>query len=278
MKKNSVFSVERLTNVTGSITMKHSVSIFCSQERILLHAIGKQEITPHFQPIVDNKMRPVGFEILSRWRKKNTLLQPDEFLPFIRNENIWFLFTEFILQEAVFNINRYAGKFYFSVNIPPYISQSNNFYTLIKSAIGKLQEKSWVEKLILEISEKTDFFEKECIAENIKKMNELGVRIFLDDCFSKVSLIYPVRLPRFSGYKLDISIVNDSLSDFNSRASIECLAYYCKLTQCSCIAEGVDSTEKLNALKKMGVKYYQGYLISKPLDTVGLYNYIRKNA
>ncbi|MFV5930472.1 EAL domain-containing protein, partial [Klebsiella aerogenes] len=88
---------------------------------------------------------------------------------------------------------------------------------------------------------------------------------FLDDCFSHSSVMFPVRTARFSGYKLDMSIVNDFQRDPHALVLIKSLVYYCQLTQNRCIAEGVDSLEKFNQLKALGVDRFQGYLFSPPV-------------
>ncbi len=73
-----------------------------------------------FQPIVDERLRLQGIEILSRWRKDGVVLPPGEFLPHIHSEYARLLLTAFVLQEAVQNINRYQGEFYFfrSISLP----------------------------------------------------------------------------------------------------------------------------------------------------------------
>ncbi|WP_435339361.1 EAL domain-containing protein, partial [Klebsiella aerogenes] len=46
---------------------------------------------------------------------------------------------------------------------------------------------------------------------------------------------------------------------------IKSLVYYCQLTQSRCIAEGVDSLEKFNQLRALGVDCFQGYFFSAPV-------------
>lgn len=54
--------------------------------------------------------------------------------------------------------------------------------------------------------------------------------------------------------------------DPQALALIKSLLYYCQLTGSRCIAEGVDSLDNLNKLKALGVDYFQGYLISPPVE------------
>lgn len=88
----------------------------------------------------------------------------------------------------------------------------------------------------------------------------------LDDCFSQSSVMFPVRSVRFSAYKLDMSIVNDMQRDPHALTLIKSLLYYCQLTGSRCVAEGVDSLDKFNRLKALGIDRFQGYFISPPVE------------
>ncbi|MDY0846640.1 EAL domain-containing protein [Klebsiella aerogenes] len=234
-------------------------------EREFIHAIHSRQIFPVFQPIVDDRLRLQGIEILSRWRKDGVVLPPGEFLPHIRSEYAWLLLTAFVLQEAVQNINRYQGEFYFSVNIPPCIAHHDNLARMMETAWQQLQNPLWADRLVLEFAETVDLQQQGKAVANMSNIQQQGFRIFLDDCFSHSSVMFPVRTARFSGYKLDMSIVDDFQRDPHALVLIKSLVYYCQLTQSRCIAEGVDSLEKFNQLKALGVDRFQGYLFSPPV-------------
>ena len=62
-----------------------------------------------------------------------------------------------------------------------------------------------------------------------------------------------------------MSIVNDMQRDPHAMALIKSLLYYCQLTGSRCVAEGVDSLDKFNRLRALGIDRFQGYLISPPV-------------
>ncbi|WP_248637983.1 EAL domain-containing protein, partial [Citrobacter koseri] len=140
-----------------------------------------------------------------------------------------------------------------------------NLLRMMETARQQLQQPQWSGRLVLEFAETVDLHQQGRTAENMDKIQRQGFRIFLDDCFSHSSVMFPVRTIRFSGYKLDMSIVNDFQRDPHALALIKSLLYYCQLTQSRCIAEGVDSLEKFNQLKALGVDRFQGYLFSPPI-------------
>lgn len=250
--------------------MKHSF------EREFSNAIHSREIFPVFQPIVDGCMRLQGIEVLSRWHKDGAVLSAGEFLPKIRSQSNWLLLTAFVVQEAVHNINHYQGKYYFSVNIPPCIAHHDNFSRMMETAWRQLQNPQWADKLVLEFSETVELRQQNKAVENMAKLQKRGFLIYLDDCFSHNSVMFPARTAHFSGYKLDMSIVNDFMSDLHALALIQSLVYYCQLTQSQCIAEGVDSLEKLKCLKTLGVNHFQGFYISPAIGKEHLDTLVEK--
>jgi predicted signal transduction protein with EAL and GGDEF domain len=92
---------------------------FTDKEADIFNALVKREIFPAYQIITDRDKKGVGFEILIRWNKNGKIVKPACFLNDISNHEIWLKITALVIHAAVSGINKYNGKFYFSVNIPP---------------------------------------------------------------------------------------------------------------------------------------------------------------
>lgn len=253
-----------------------AVTALSAFEREFIHAIHCRQVFPVFQPITDGRLMLQGIEMLSRWRRNGDVLLPAEFLPQIRSEYAWLLLTAFDLQEAVQNINQYPGDYYFAVNIPPVIANNSNIIRMMEAARQQLQEPQQGERLVLEFAETVDLNRHSKTGDTIARLQQQGFRIMLDDCFSRSSVLFPVRTVRFNEYKLDISIVNDLQRDPHALALIKSLIYYCQLSGSRCIAEGVDSLEKFNMLKALGIDRFQGYLISPPVTGDNLEDLIQR--
>lgn len=234
-------------------------------EREFVHAIHCRQLFPVFQPIVDSNHRLQGMEILSRWRRNGTVLQPGAFLPQIRAEYAWQVLTAFVLQEAIQRINQHPGEFYFSLNIPAALASHECLPRMLETAKQQLHPPQRTDRLVLEFAETIEIGRRGKTAANIERLKQLGFRIMLDDCFSQGSVMFPVRQIQFSEYKLDMCIINDMQRDPHALALIKSLNYYCMLTGSRCVAEGVDSAEKFAMLKAIGIDRFQGYLISPPV-------------
>lgn len=222
-------------------------------------------VYPVFQPILNDEFFLTGAEILIRWEQNGKLLQPSEFLPQIRSRYVWFRLTELVLNEAIKNINRYCGTYFFSINIPSNIIGKDIFLKMIESSIKKLQFEEYSEQLILEFPEGFSYDSNSETVKVINSVQDLGCRVFLDDCFSKGSVIFPVRDIQFKGFKLDMGIVNNFLGCTRDRYLIQTLVYYCKLVNLPIIAEGINDLKCVDGLKELGVNNFQGYLFSPPI-------------
>ncbi|MGX9867188.1 EAL domain-containing protein [Enterobacter mori] len=218
-----------------------------------------------YQPVTDREMKVRGFEILSRWYKNGKVLLPMEFSPHIRTEKLWITLTAYILKNAIEKINLFKGKYWFSVNIPTCLSDNPALLRMLNTAKKQLTSPELLDKLILEFSEDTDWSKDAPSVKILRKLHEQNYQVYLDDCFSDKNVIFPVRQVNFSGYKLNMSVVNSFMCNNNDHSLIKGLAYYSQLMGSQCVAEGVDTYEKFKTLKNMGVTAFQGDYFSRPV-------------
>lgn len=234
-------------------------------ERELVHAIHTRHIFPVFQAIADERRQIKGMEILFRWNRNGSVLLADAFLAQTGADYAWLALTAFGLQEAVQNINRHSGECYFAVNIPAAVASNDNLLRMMETARQQLRQPQLSQRLVLEFAENSDLNRHGKTADNIARLQKRGFRIMLDGCFSQSSVMFPVRTVRFNAYKLDMSIVNDMQRDPHALALIKSLIHYCQLTDSRCLAEGVDSRDKFNKLKALGIDSFQGDAIAAPV-------------
>ncbi len=159
-------------------------------------------------------------EILIRWRHRGRYFTPDLSTALPRRLHR-LLLTAFVLQEAVQNINEYPGTFYFSVNIPSSLADSDSLLRMVEAARQQLRQPEGVARLVLEYAETIDFRHQSRSAAHVAQLQRAGVRVMLDDCFSQGSVIFPARRLHFNAYKLDMSIVNDAQHDPKALALIK---------------------------------------------------------
>ena len=263
------FSAER------RIKRRNQNTGFTDKESEIFNALYKKEIFPAYQIITDRDKKGVGFEILIRWNKNGKIVKPASFLTDISNHEIWLKITALVIHAAVSGINKYNGKYYFSVNIPPRLASGNALPDMAKKAIDMLLKPQWAEKLVFEFAEDIDVTKDKRIPETMRHLRNTGCRLFLDDCFSNHQTMFPVRQVHFDGLKLDRDIVEHFVANDNDYNLIKAIQLYSDMTGTDCIAEGVDSEEKFEKLVALGVKNFQGYYLSRAVKEEELDRMVR---
>ncbi|QLA66503.1 EAL domain-containing protein [Enterobacter pasteurii] len=248
---------------------------FSEAEVAVLQALHKREIFAAYQIITDGDKKGVGFEILLRWNKNGEIIKPGQFLSGIKNAEIWLKLTALAIHAAVSGINKYNGKYYFSVNIPPQLASGNALPGMAKKAVEMLLKAQWAEKLVFELAETVDVTKDKNIPETLQRLRSAGCRLFLDDCFSRDHAMFPVRQVHFDGLKLDRDIVEAFVANDNEYNIIKAIQIYSDLTGGECVAEGVDSEEKFEKLVALGVKRFQGYYFSRAVKEEELDRMVR---
>lgn len=227
-----------------------------------------------FHPIVDANRSLVGFEILTRWRMNQEVLLPDDFLPLLKREASWLALARYLVSTAVRKINEYEGVYFFSFNISNVEASSNEFIQLVANSKECLMSVDWIRKMVIEFSERINVKDNFQVVSVMKALREIGCVIYLDDILSHDSTIYPVQVIKFDGVKIDKAIIKQMKKNNILISLIKTTIYFCSLTDIVCIAEGIENDNQLNVLVSFGVRYFQGYLISKPIEDIMLGSFV----
>ncbi|MDQ3185622.1 MAG: EAL domain-containing protein [Pseudomonadota bacterium] len=137
-----------------------------------------------------------------------------------------------------------------------------NFYEFVVSQLELLKVPP--AGICFEITETSAITNLPQAAVLIFKLKELGCRFSLDDFGSGMSsFAYLKQLP-VDYLKIDGSFVKDMIDDPIDRAMVEAINHIGHVMQIETIAEFVENDAILEALRRIGVHYAQGYGIERP--------------
>lgn len=100
------------------------------------------------------------------------------------------------------------------------------------------------------------------IASSIKS---LKMKLYLDDFGTGYSFFSTLSLGTFDAIKIDRNLVSGIHNSLPTQRLLTSIISYASSSNITIIAEGVEVIEELEALKKIGVNFIQGYYFSKPM-------------
>lgn len=240
-------------------------------ETLLRTALQQNEMELHFQPQVDALSgRLTGAEALLRWCHDGQNIPPDQFIPVAEDTGLIISIGDWVIDRAIAHIvewrHLYGETPPIAINLSP-----RQFWrpALSRLVLDKLRAAGLPPSALeVEVTESVLLHAEAGSLEELQNFRESGVRIALDDFGTGYSsLSYLRRLP-ISILKIDRSFIIDLTSPEESERSqalvraIIAMAHNLSLTV---IAEGVETAEQLDCLRRLDCDVMQGYLISRPL-------------
>ena len=243
----------------------------------LQEAMNAHEIIFYYQPIMDTDGNITEMEALARWMHPQFgMLPPSSFISDMELTGISPFLTDYSLDYNLNNLrNLKKGGFNpkMAINVSVIDLQQKYFcyQVLDKLERNKLQPSD----LILEITERGLLTEDEKINRNINELFKRGVVFHIDDFGVGFASFGNLRKTGMRSIKIDHSFIKNLLDDKTDQALVDCLIKMAKVLGISTIAEGVESLESIDLLKKMQVDYLQGFAIARPMPFDKVYAWLK---
>jgi diguanylate cyclase (GGDEF)-like protein/PAS domain S-box-containing protein len=223
----------------------------------------------HYQPIVDcSTQRVHGVEALLRWRRNGELVSPEVFMQVAEETGLIVSIGEWVIGEACAQLARWKQRsgwsgLQVSVNVSARQIQRPGFVAMVRAAMEDAGVNPGT--LSIEITETVLLGDEINAAGVLEELRGLGVSVAIDDFGTGYSsLTYLHALP-VDVVKLDRSFVEGVCTDAQKRAIVEAVVNLSAALGLTSVAEGVETTEELDALSALGCGSAQGNLISTAL-------------
>jgi diguanylate cyclase (GGDEF)-like protein/PAS domain S-box-containing protein len=238
-------------------------------ESALRNALERNEFVLHYQPQVDLASGEiVGMEALIRWQHPEMgMVAPNRFIGVAEETGLIVQIGAWVLREACRQNQAWQqaglGKLCVAVNLS---ARQFGAANLIADIRAVLAETGLAPRCLeIELTESLFMSDVTLAVELLHAMKALGINLSIDDFGTGYSsLSYLSRFP-IDVLKIDRSFVAEITRDSNDAAivaSIIALAHNLKL---AVIAEGVETEEQLDYLRRHGCDEMQGYYFSRPL-------------
>jgi diguanylate cyclase (GGDEF)-like protein len=231
-----------------------------------LHAaVERDEFVLRYQPIVDvDSGCIVGAEALVRWRHPTRgLLAPADFIELAEEVGLLGRLGRRILRTACVHASEWPGLFV-SVNVSPRELQHPDFVANVDAVLRETGVAP--SSVLLEITENAMVDGTARAARVVRELRSLGVRVAVDDFGTGYSSLRYLDELDVDVLKMAKPFVDGLARERNRPALAQAIVQLGVSLELELIAEGVESHDQLDALRDMGCRLAQGFLLSRPVD------------
>jgi diguanylate cyclase (GGDEF)-like protein/PAS domain S-box-containing protein len=234
----------------------------------LRHAIERDELRIHYQPIIDVGCGTMaGVEALVRWERPDTgLVGPDDFIPLAEETGLIVPIGAWVLETACAQLvqwQRTMPALSLSVNL----SVRQVLAPDIVDVVSDILRRSGVPPhcVCLELTESVFMGDVEYFSRTLADLKALGVTLSIDDFGTGYSsLSYLKRFP-VDEVKVDRSFVDGLGTDPLDTSLVAAIVAIADALDLQVTAEGVETREQLAILKELQCQRAQGYFLARPM-------------
>ena len=243
------------------------------QERLLNdlpRAIEEGEFKVFYQPKYDIQCEPCRLnsaEALIRWYHHELgMIPPCDFIPLFEKNGLVHIVDRFVWKEVANQIAKWREKynilFPISVNLSRAEILDSNLEESLKVLIAKYDLP--VSAFKLEVTESAYTDDKQLV-EIVRRLRESGYEIEMDDFGAGYSSLNMISSLPIDVLKMDMGFIRNIKEDNRELRLVELILDIARYMDVPVVAEGVETEEQLELLRKANCRYVQGYYFSRPL-------------
>lgn len=242
-------------------------------------ALAKGEFELHYQPqfsAQDGAL--IGFEALARWRHpRRGWVSPAVFIPIMEYHGLINALGEWVLRTASAEMRRWPDHIKVAINVSP--SQLRGVGFSLALADTLLNGRFSPHRLELEITESVFIENEERTRAVLESWRILGVRVALDDFGCGYSSLSYLSVFPIDKIKIDrgfLSALDPSRPEAPAAIILRTIIGLGRSLGMSVTAEGVETSDQLDYVRRHGCTEMQGYLLGRPLPAHEAYELTKR--
>jgi EAL domain-containing protein (putative c-di-GMP-specific phosphodiesterase class I)/GGDEF domain-containing protein len=238
-------------------------------EQDLRHAIDREQLQLHFQPVFDlAKRRLVGAEALLRWHHpRSGMISPSRFVPILEETGMTHAVGLWTLNAACREARQWQRQGLEGLKVAVNLSATQLHDPELKQMITRTLERHQLQPqaLELELTETAATEDAERTFALFGELRAMGISLAIDDFGSGYSSLSYVKNLPFDKLKIDREFVVKVHERRDSQAICRSLIELARGLGIKLLAEGVESEDEVHLLRGFGCTLFQGYYFSRPL-------------
>jgi diguanylate cyclase (GGDEF)-like protein/PAS domain S-box-containing protein len=242
----------------------------------LRRALSAGEFHLAYQPLINLATNDlVGFEALLRWNHpERGAVSPADFIPVAEETGLILPLGQWVLRQACTEAARWPGGLKVAVNLSPVQFRGRGLLATVTQTLAAAGLPP--DRLELEITEAVLLEQNETNIGTLHQLHALGTRIAMDDFGTGYSSLSYLRRFPFDKIKIDRSFVFDSIAGQQGEAIIRTIAELGSTLGIQTTAEGIETAEQLQLVRRAGCTEGQGYLIGRPCSESQVRDFIAR--
>jgi len=235
-------------------------------------ALERNEFVLHYQPILRlEDMRMVGVEALIRWNHPDDgMLAPAAFIPVAERTDLITAISEWVVDEVCRVSRPWATgemRIQAAVNLPIARWSSDFAERLLATIRASGLEPG---QIVVEVSESSAMVEPDRTQAILHDLHRNGVKLAIDDFGTGHSSLSRLTEMPVSTLKIDRAFVRDIPGSTHANAIATTIIQLARNIGAEALAEGIETPEQCEFLKREGCTLGQGFLFSPavPADEI----------
>ncbi len=232
-------------------------------------AFEKGYFRVYYQPVVRALTGKVcGYEALARWIDPiKGMIPPIIFIDVLEKVHLIHKLDAYIIEQACKDLRDDidSGFAYqpISVNLSRLDFEMSDIKRTVDNAVAKYNVPK--EYIVLEVTESAFSSDQVSLGDTIKAFRDDGYQVWLDDFGSGFSSFNNLQIFDFDFLKIDMNFLRTFDRNPKSKVIIASIVDMAKKLGIHTLAEGVETEDQYEFLKRIGCELIQGYYFSKPI-------------
>lgn len=237
-------------------------------ETYLLDALETNAFHLTYQPIVDlTTGHIISCEALLRWVHQGQPISPEQFIPIAEESGLINQIDKWVLRTAckacVQWNSQLPSPISLHINLSAKFFQQKDTAQFIQDLLNEFQLDG--SHLCFEITETAVINDSKATKKTIDRMKKLGIEVAMDDFGTGFSSLNYLTQFELDEIKIDRSFVLNLENEPANQAVVDTVIELAKRLDIDVVAEGIETQQQYEHLRKAGCHFGQGYYFSYPL-------------
>ena len=234
----------------------------------MISGLKNKEFTVFYQPKYNAVTKELaGAEALIRWKNPDgSYTPPYKFIPIAEKNGFVLKLDKYVFKNVCDDQRRWLSEGKKAVPVSVNLSRQHLYNASFIDYYRKMIESRSVpmDLIELEVTESAMFENQDEFQSIIDKLHQIGFKILMDDFGTGYSSLMMLKSIPIDVMKLDKSFVDD-YNDEKGEKIISCVTQLAKAMNIEVTAEGVETEDQYEFMKRLGCDVIQGFYFARPM-------------